>query len=94
MRARPKTIRALLIAGIAVCAIASPLVDFSVVAGGRAGGVCVGRISHGHSNLSGLATSQALGRGMDSVASCARLAAVHCRTLGVLTGLRLVLGGR
>ena len=31
MRARPKTIRALLIAGIAVCAIASPLVDFSVV---------------------------------------------------------------
>jgi hypothetical protein len=31
MRARPKTIRALLIAGIAVCAIASPLVDISVV---------------------------------------------------------------
>ena len=31
MLARPKTIRALLIAGIAVCAIASPLVDFSVV---------------------------------------------------------------
>jgi hypothetical protein len=31
MRARPKTIRALLIAGIAVCAIASPLVNFSVI---------------------------------------------------------------
>jgi hypothetical protein len=31
MLARPKTIRALLIAGIAVCAIASPLVDISVV---------------------------------------------------------------
>src|SRR5258707_15632434 len=31
MLARPKTIRALLIAVIAVCAIASPLVDISVV---------------------------------------------------------------
>src|SRR5258707_13522756 len=31
MRARPKTIRALLIAGVAVCAIASPLVNISVV---------------------------------------------------------------
>ena len=31
MRARPKTIRELLIAGIAVCAIASPIVNFSVI---------------------------------------------------------------
>jgi hypothetical protein len=31
MRARPKTIRALLIAGVAVCAIASPLADFYVI---------------------------------------------------------------
>ena len=31
MRARPKTIRALLIAGIAVCAIASPLVNIGVM---------------------------------------------------------------
>jgi hypothetical protein len=31
MRVRPKTIRALLIAGIAVCAIASPLADFYVM---------------------------------------------------------------
>src|SRR5260370_22970327 len=30
MRARPKTIRALLIAGVAVCAIASPLADIYV----------------------------------------------------------------
>jgi hypothetical protein len=31
MRARPKTIRALLIAGVAVCAIASPLADIHVI---------------------------------------------------------------
>src|SRR5216684_4450569 len=62
--------------------------------GGRAGGFAVGRISHRTRTLRSLATSQALGRGVDSVASCAQLAALHCRTLGVFTGLRLVLGAR
>src|SRR5260370_42623479 len=62
--------------------------------GGRAGGFAVSRISHRTRTLRSLATSQALGRSMDSFASCARLAALHCGTLGVLTGLRVVLGAR
>src|SRR5262249_14206706 len=63
-------------------------------AGGRAGGFAVGRISHPTRTLQRVATSQALGRGVDSVASCTRLAALHRRTLGVFTGLRVVLGTR
>src|SRR5258707_7118467 len=62
--------------------------------GGRAGGFAVSRISHRPRTLRSLATSQALGRSVDSFASCAQLAALHCRTLGVLTGLRVVLGAR
>src|SRR6266436_5933993 len=62
--------------------------------GCRAGGFAVSRISHRTRTLRSLATSQALGRSVDSFASCARLAALHCGTLGVLTGLRVVLGTR
>src|SRR5262249_33163329 len=48
--------------------------------GGRAGGFAVGRISHRTRTLRRVATSPALGRGVDSVARRARLAALHGRT--------------